>query len=84
MRRFTPTGPPPTLGYLQREGLYLQAWCTVCRQFGHDLDPAPLIARFGPAMTLAALTARLRCARCGRRAAETKVAVRNLRMGLRD
>ncbi len=82
MRRSTPTGPPPTLAYLQRSGLYLHTWCTVCRKFGRDLDPEPLIARFGPGMSLAELTARLRCERCGERTGEIRVAVRNLKMGL--
>jgi ribosomal protein L37E len=74
---------PLTLAYLQREGLFLRTWCSACGTGGADLDPAPLIERYGAAMTIEAVTARLRCRRCGARAAETRVAVNGLRMGLK-
>lgn len=76
--------PPLTLAYLLRANLLLTPWCTACTTFGAELYPEPLIARFGAKMTLDAVTALLRCQRCGARAAEVQVAVRDLRMGLRD
>ena len=51
---------------------------------GRDLEPNPLIGRLGVDTTLEAMTRRLRCDRCGARAAETRVIVRDLKMGLRN
>ena len=82
--RRSPPGPPLTLAYLARENLQMQTWCTGCQTFGRKLDPEPLIERYGADMTIEAVTRRLRCGKCGARAAETRVAVRGLKMGMRE
>lgn len=73
-----PPGPPPTLGDLVAVDMVISTWCQVCQSFGRQIEPAELVAFFGPDMLATALEGMLRCGRCGERQGEIRVTPRTV------
>ena len=57
-------GPPATLQSLLDNRQYLSTGCNTCRDFGPDLHPAELIARYGGNATVPAIARQRVCKRC--------------------
>lgn len=65
------TRPQTRLGDLHREGVDIFCWCNRC---GHNasIDVPLLIGRFGPALPVPEVGARLRCSGCGSKDVATR------------
>jgi hypothetical protein len=64
---------PVRLGDLARENLDVFCWCHRCQHHA-TLASAELLARFGPALPVPEIGARLRCSGCGSRDVATRPA----------
>lgn len=67
--------PALTLARALELDMTLTAWCNGCGRF-HDLDLAPLIARFGGAFKAIDLDRHLVCRKCGSRDVTARAAPR--------